>query len=283
MKEFLKAFTQFVTRNGWAMDKVFDDFLQYIIWLHTMPEYGKRIECWSYTAEESKEMFDLYRTLVVDIKPLIDRNGWFDAFGEIYEDLVVGKFHRDNSGQFFTPPSICDLMRDIIAPKDTKVVEKIISDPTCGSGRNLLSFHSAHVGNYYVAEDVDRTCVMMTVCNFILHGVEGEVIWHNTLNPDTFYGAYRTNEQLNSPPQKYYGIPHVREIQYEDTKLKHINDKSAEVFRIKGKLQKSYEKQITTLRELRTNNLTADEIKRQERQITIKISNIKKLIKRYER
>lgn len=282
MKEFLKEFTNFVTRNGWEIDRVFSDFLQYIVWAHTLPEYGKKIEGWRYTPEESKKFFDLYSMLVVAVKPEIDRKGWFDAFGEIYEALIVGKFHRDNSGQFFTPSSLCDLMRDTIAPKEQKIIGKTISDPTCGSGRNLLSFHSVHIGNYYVAEDIDKTCCLMTACNFILHGVEGEVIWHNTLQPDTFYGAWRTNEQLNRFGSQYYGIPHIREISFEETKLKAFNEKSAEIFRIKKKLNEAYKKQLARLSEVKSVKTTSEERKRQITEITKRISNIKKLLNKYE-
>ena len=282
MKEFLKQFSSFVSKYGLEVSKVFDDFLQYIIWAHTLPEYGKKIEGWSYTPSQSKEMYDMYYNLILAVKPEIDRHGWFDAFGFIYEDMIAGKFRRSNSGQFFTPPSICDLMMDISAPKEQRIVEKLISDPTCGSGRNLLAFHAKHVGNYYVAEDIDRTCCMMTVCNFIIHGVEGEVIWHNTIQPDTFYGGWKTNEQLNSLFSKYRGIPHVREISYDDTLLKKINDKSTEVFRIKRKLSEAYKKQLAALSMARSGKTTSENRKRQITAITKRINNIKKLMKKYE-
>lgn len=224
----------------------------------------------------------MYCNLILAVKPEIDRHGWFDAFGFVYEDMIAGKFRRSNSGQFFTPPSICDLMTDINAPKEQRIVGKTISDPTCGSGRNLLAFHAKHVGNYYVAEDIDRTCCMMTVCNFIIHGVEGEVIWHNTLQPDTFYGGWKTNEQLNSLFSKYRGIPHVREISYDDTLLKKINDKSAEVFRIKEKLSEAYKKQLAALSTIRSGKSTSENRKQQITTITKRINNIKKLMKKYE-
>lgn len=118
MKEFLKQFSSFVSKYGLEVSKVFDDFLQYIIWAHTLPEYGKKIEGWGYTPSQSKEMYDMYCTLILAVKPEIDRHGWFDAFGFVYEDMIAGKFRRSNSGQFFTPPSICDLMTDISAPKE---------------------------------------------------------------------------------------------------------------------------------------------------------------------
>lgn len=282
MREFLKQFNSFVTRNGFEVGKVFDDFLQYIIWAHTLPQYGKKIDGWSYTSEQNKEMYDMYRTLILAVKPKIDRHGWFDAFGFVYEDMIAGKFRRSNSGQFFTPPSICDLMTDITAPKEQTIVGKTISDPTCGSGRNLLAFHAKHLCNYFVAEDIDRTCCLMTVCNFIIHGVEAEVIWHNTLQPDTFYGGWKINEQLNSLFSKYRGIPHVREISYDETLLKKINDKSAEVFRIKVKLNEAYKKQLAMLSAVRSGKTTSDDRKRQITQITKRISSIKKLMNKYE-
>lgn len=282
MKEFLKQFNNFVTRNGFEVGRVFDDFLQYIIWAHTLPQYGKKIEGWSYTPEQSKEMFSMYQTLILAIKPEIDRNGWFDAFGEIYEDIIAGKFRRSNSGQFFTPPSICKIMTEITAPKEQQIVGKTISDPTCGSGRNLLAFHAHHVGNYFVAEDIDRTCCMMTVCNFIIHGVEAEVIWHNSLQHDTFYGGWKTNEYLNQSFSEYRGLPHAREITYDETLLKRMNDKSLEVFRIKGKLDEAYKRQLTMLSAVRSSKTTSEDRKRQITQITKRISGIKKLMKRYE-
>ena len=173
-------------------------------------------------------------------------------------------------------------MVEISNPKDGVIVGKNISDCACGSGRNLLAFHVKHLGNYMVGEDVDRTCAMMTVCNFIIHGVEGEVIWHNTLQPYTFYGGWKTNEQLNSLFSKYRGIPHVREISYDDTLLKKINDKAAEVFRIKEKLSEAYKKQLAALSTIRSGKTTSENRKQQITAITKRINNIKKLMKKYE-
>ena len=45
----------------------------------------------------------------------------------------------------------------------------------------LLSMHVLSPGNYYVAADLDLTCVKMTIANFLLHGVVGEVLWMNSL------------------------------------------------------------------------------------------------------
>lgn len=85
-----------------------------------------------------------------------------------------------------------------------------ISDPTCGSGRNLLSHHAENPGNFYFGEDIDRTCCLMTVCNFIIHGCVGEVVWHNSLDPESYYCGWSVNPWLNRT-----GIPGVIEISKE--------------------------------------------------------------------
>ena len=54
-----------------------------------------------------------------------------DVLGNIYEQKVS----HGHNGQFFTPQSVCDLMAQITVNEDAKS----ISDPACGSGRNLIS------------------------------------------------------------------------------------------------------------------------------------------------
>lgn len=281
----IKQMSDFTYRNGFEISNVFNDFLSYIIWIHTLPEYGKKIEGWSYTPEQSKEFFTMYQTLILTLQEELKHKEWFDIFGTIYEDLIASKSRRSNNGQFFTPPSLCDLMVDISTPKDEVVVGKNISDNSCGSGRNLLAFHVKHLGNYMVGEDIDRTCAMMTVCNFILHGVKGEVIWHNTLIPDSYYGGWRVNENLNSPFRKYAGVPHCRPITYEETIIRRQNDamiKSVANKRIKEKLIASLNKHVASLRDIMKGKLSREERKRQARLFTTKIKNIKKLIEKYE-
>jgi len=64
-------------------------------------------------------------------------------------------------------------------------------------------------------EDIDRTCCLMTVCNFLTHGAVGEVVWHNSLDPGSWFGGWLVNRNLNNPLHKYYGCPHVETLQKE--------------------------------------------------------------------
>jgi type I restriction enzyme M protein len=84
----------------------------------------------------------------------------------------------------------------------------LLIDPTCGSGRCLLAIHVEAPGNYHVAMDLDLTCVKMTIANFLLHGVVGEVLWMDSLSLE-FYGAWKVNEMLNTS----IPLPHVCKVE----------------------------------------------------------------------
>ncbi len=211
-----KELRAFASQRGLDVGQCFDNFMRWIIWAHTLPEYGAPLKDWPYEPADGKVMYDIYRVLIQEQQQRLQKSEWCDIFGEIYEELIASKSRRSDNGQFFTPKSLCDLMTDISSHEEEKIVGQRISDPTCGSGRNLLAFHAKHPGNYHVAEDLDKTCVLMTVCNFILHGVNGEVIWHNALIPDDFKGGWRVNEHLNNRFSKYHGIPHLRPMTQEE-------------------------------------------------------------------
>ena len=134
---------------------------------------------------------------------------WFDASGGLVM-AISSKSGRQVSGQFFTPPHSCGLM---VLCTDTreKTTGKRINDPTCGSGRLLLAYHVRHPGNYLVAEDISRTCCLMTVCNMLVHGCIGEVIHHDSLCPENFMDGWMVNHTLTQT-----GIPSIRRMSEEE-------------------------------------------------------------------
>lgn len=81
-------------------------------------------------------------------------------------------------------------------------------DNACGSGRMLLAAHANHPTNYCCAQDLDRICCLMTVCNFIVHGVNGEVVWGDGLDPTDFREGWRVNELLG-----VIHVPCVRQME----------------------------------------------------------------------
>lgn len=122
---------------------------------------------------------------------------WCDPLGELFEGW---KSHKGKSsmGQFFTPPSVCDLC-SMVYPETPNKNEVTIADPACGSGRMLLSLSRRSqewrtAGRYY-GTDLDRTCVMMCAVNMFFHGVRGAAIHGNTLQVKA-YGGYLVRPDL---------------------------------------------------------------------------------------
>lgn len=211
-----KMLCDFSYRNGYETSKVFDDTLRYIMWGFSLD--GKSIEDWQYKKEENHFFWEYLQEWARAMEKQLKLKEWYDPFGDLYMTCIAAKSHQSHSGQFFTPAPICDLM-SMLQMQENKVVGQCCSDPTCGSGRTLLAWHVRNLGNYLCAEDIDKTCCLMTCCNFLVHGCVGEVIWHNSLDPDSWFYGWRVNENLNNPSHEHFGIPHVRSIQKEESKV----------------------------------------------------------------
>lgn len=205
-KDFHNLFTSLIYKYDVSM--VFDDLLDYIIRFFLKDEsipWDKR-----YNEDENKIFYKMMQAWieVMNSKCISDKD-WFDFFGTYYEAEVVSKLGRKGAGQFFTPPEISHLMAELLFIGE-KPVGQIFNDPAAGSGRCLIAKHVMAPGNYHVAQDLDNTCVKMTICNFIIHGVIGEVVWQNSLTLDWF-GAWKVNEDLHLT-----GIPSVRTMVEEE-------------------------------------------------------------------
>lgn len=210
VRELEKTLCQFAYVNGFDRAEVFDDLLRYIISFFTWK--FQPVEPWRYNKEQIAVFWKmLTQWFVIMDKQTIGKE-WYDALGDLYMAITGSSGHTKRLGQNFTPDSVCNLMSKIVGAE--KGGTGMISDAACGSGCILLAAHVKSFKNYLVAEDIDRTCCMMAVCNFIIHGCHGEVIWHNSLQPESYYGGWLVNEHLGE-----CGIPSVREIPQEESVL----------------------------------------------------------------
>lgn len=213
VRELEKLINSFTYQYGLDVSQVFNDFLTYII--HYFTPNAKPLESWKYKTEQTAVFWDMFREWIKVINKQISCNEWYDAFGDLYMTCVASKMKQQGTGQFFTPEGLCDMMAEINSVE--KMTGKYANDPACGSGRTLLAWHVRNIGNYLCAEDIDRTCCLMTVCNFIIHGCVGEVIWHNSLDPGSFYSGWKVNERLNKSPFSPIPLITVREITKEES------------------------------------------------------------------
>lgn len=164
-----------------------------------------------FDKEEGQACHELFNAWIMVMNDELKSKEWYDALGELYMTYISSSGKKQSNGQFFTPMHLCDFMTKIVDPGEH--TGESVLDCACGSGRMLLAAHVVHPGNYCCAQDLDRMCCLMTVCNFIIHGVNGEVVWGNSLDPTDYRDGWRTNEMLN-----VIGVPCVRRMDMMESK-----------------------------------------------------------------
>lgn len=119
-----------------------------------------------------------------------------DYLGEIFEQYVT----RGENGQFFTPEALCKLMAHITGTDGDDNITILdgqrISDPACGSARNLLAITRLNRYAHFQGVDIDLNCVRMSALNLLCRNVDGEIIWGNALSLEA-HGGYRLRRTLS--------------------------------------------------------------------------------------
>lgn len=210
LKEFGQTFDSIVGRFGYT--DIFYDFIDYQIACFLIrgdKEVGERLE---KKYEKSYPIIrELFMKFLLSHQKALSFNSWYDALGIVYE-TITSKWKSSAMGQFFTPPSIVDLMTKITLGNIKNGEGKLISDPACGSGRFLIASHSEAPGNYQCGQDLDPVCAKMSAINMLLHGCVGEVSCMNTITMEWYFG-YEINPHLT-----FYGFPSLRRIEkFEDS------------------------------------------------------------------
>lgn len=211
VRELEKQINDFTYRNGLDVRTVFQDLLRYIVHGFSLPDTPPLTD-WRYNKEQTKVFYDMFATWIQIMSQQIERHGWYDAFGDLFMALT-SQSGQQQKGQFFTPMHITDLMSKITMGKQESP-SKIISvcDPTAGSGRTLLAAKADRPQSYLVAWDIDYTCCLMCVCNFLINGCVGEVVCIDSLRMNNFRGAWIVNEALCRT-----GLPTVRKLNEKST------------------------------------------------------------------
>ena len=165
-------------------------------------------------SDEERELFPQILTSLVEEYEKAKEP--IDILGDIYENLELTK---KGSAQFFTPLEVCKVMAKITIDKEEskkKIDEKgyiNVSDPTCGSGRNLYAAYSELLDNgidsnkiLIQGDDIDLICCCMTYIQLSLMGANAIINHQDTLSMDrydTFYTiSYLMNKKLQEKLSK---------------------------------------------------------------------------------
>ena len=149
-------------------------------------EYHDRLS--RYRREEMGKLAELLGCIVISL----EQNPEQDFLGELYHELRLEQVQK---GQFFTPYHISRMMAEIQLVGGTAEAEirrkgyMSVSDPACGAGAMLIAFANAARSrkiNYqsqvlFVAQDIDRTAVLLCYLQLSLLGCPAVVIQGDSL------------------------------------------------------------------------------------------------------
>lgn len=163
------------THNIWT---VFNDFLDYSMlmmrWWDIKASDFMDLEK-KYPEKRHAQLFTEAYFSMADIADG-DGTGFNDPFGDFFMEYLGNNY----KGQFFTPEPICEMIAKMQI--GTELPDKAtVADPCCGSGRLLLAAAKINRKALFYGMDIDLTCCKMTVINFMLNTLAGEVTWMNTI------------------------------------------------------------------------------------------------------
>lgn len=117
------------------------------------------------------------------------RHATGDVFGRIYEYFLM-KFAMQgaqDNGEFFTPPSLVNVLVNVIEPD-----HGVVADLACGSGGMFVQsshFIEAHGGETmrkvtFYGQEKTATTIKLAKMNLAVHGLEGHIVEANTFYQD---------------------------------------------------------------------------------------------------
>lgn len=201
MKKIIQDISMKSGKN-WTI--VFGDFLRYVInGFSLRPEHFE----WDYSPECSALFLALFGKWAEECHRGVVEHGWYDALGNLYENMSLDGGSQKQHAQFFTPAHLSELCSALAQHS-----EGWVNDPTCGSGRLLLSYLAKHPDEPCRAEDIDPVACRMCVCNLLIHGFTGEVVCHDALKGQPVKFAYRVNGHFRTHGHVFANVPHIERI-----------------------------------------------------------------------
>lgn len=170
---------------------------------------------------------DLLRELIRVFNNDFIRQATGDVFGRIYEFFLM-KFSMmgagaQESGEFFTPPSLVQLIVNFIEPD-----HGIIHDPACGSGGMFLQ--TGHFVRTHTNKEINKAITVYGIelkrnnanlakMNLAIHGIEGKIIEANSFyfNPHDLIG--KCDFVMANPPFNVKKVDKNKEFVKTDPRL----------------------------------------------------------------
>ena len=130
----------------------------------------------------------------IDLK---SNSGKIDYLGQIYE-YFIGNFaatEGNRGGEFFTPPSVVNLLVNMLNPQ-----EGLVYDPACGTGGMFIQSSKYSGSNFkFVGQEQNCKTLLLAYMNGVLHGLDIEIKNGDTLLNDCFPDL-KADYVISNPP-----------------------------------------------------------------------------------
>ena len=150
-----------------------------------------------------------------------------DIFGRIYEYFLM-KFSMSGAGaqeggEFFTPPSLVQLIVNFIEPN-----HGIVHDPACGSGGmfvqtgQFIKEHGAESVNAAIkvyGTELKSNNARLAKMNLAIHGIEGKIIESNSFYTDPHNLVGKCDFVMANPPFNVNKVDKEKDVVKTDPRL----------------------------------------------------------------
>lgn len=130
----------------------------------------------------------------IDLK---SNGGKIDYLGQIYE-YFIGNFaatEGNRGGEFFTPPSVVNLLVNMLNPQ-----EGLVYDPACGTGGMFIQSSKYSGSNFkFMGQEQNCKTILLAYMNGVLHGLDIEIKNGDTLLNDCFPDL-KADYVISNPP-----------------------------------------------------------------------------------
>lgn len=212
MKEVVNLIEKHVNERKIDRHQGLNVLLDFMVELFDSSHFEKRNGFLDNCKIQDKKEPCLYKVTMIwmdKVATAMESGGWIDFFGELYEEMYQSNRKASTLGQFFTPPSVCDMMSELSVH-----VYGRINDSACGSGRTLLASASASRfsrSNVYFGEDIDSVSVKMCALNLMIHGCRGIVLQHDSIvEKEMFDFGFRINDIRYPIQTPFYSLTKIK-------------------------------------------------------------------------
>jgi type I restriction-modification system DNA methylase subunit len=179
MQEIIKELEK-IQAKGYDAHRVFCDWIDLMLYAFLADEefYLTVVKRYNNSGSVGNREIDHFRNachlLMSKMKQTND-----EMLGEIYMQWNLSNKY---TGQYFTPKVIAQFMSQLLNPE----FGEVITDPCCGAGImlveacKLINFEELK-NTWFIAQDINHTCVKMCALNMLFFNLNSYVILGNTL------------------------------------------------------------------------------------------------------